>query len=434
MAPRRARGRTPGAYGPPWWEQSPELRLGTDRFEIGGAPGRLDSWGAFAAWYHGLSEGRQTLPDAARAEVQRVIAGAETDVEKARRLYRYLQKTTRYVSIQLGLGGWQPFDAEYVYERRYGDCKALTNYMQAMLAEAGIASDPVLIEAGEYGSDLDPAFPDNGFNHVVLRVPMRAPEISADPEAVWLECTSSHAAFGHLGAFTEGRPGLLVTPEGGRIVRTPTSDAGADETALVATLSLSADGDGTADARWSLRGEPRADALARLADRAGAERVLLGLAGRAVTASGGVDLDGVDARAETVRVGGALRVPNVARRAASRLLVPAAPFASAVPALPLAGERTQPLRLGHAYARRDSVRIVPPEGYGLLRAPEAVELEGPAGRYALRAVPQDDGALVVTRELVVSAMELPPEAYAEARAFFAAVAEADASRAVFKRE
>ena len=146
-------------FGPPWWEQLPELRLGTDRFEIGGAPGRLDSWDGLGRWYGGLSQGRQTLPPAAQAEALAVLEGATTDRGKARRLYDHLQRTTRYVSVQLGLGGWQPYDAAYVFERRYGDCKALTNYMQALLSFAGIASDPVLIEAGDDGTDLDPAFP-----------------------------------------------------------------------------------------------------------------------------------------------------------------------------------------------------------------------------------------------------------------------------------
>ena len=203
-------------FGPPWWEQLPELRLGTDRFEIGGAPGSLDSWDGLGRWYGGLARGRQQLPPAAHAQVLALLEGAETEREKARRLYRHLQQTTRYVSVQLGLGGWQPYDAAYVFERRYGDCKALTNYMQALLAFAGIDSDPVLIEAGDDGTDLDPDFPDNVFNHVILRLPMKTESLDTG-DAVWLECTSPYAAFGHLGSFTEGpaRPARRRRRRGG---------------------------------------------------------------------------------------------------------------------------------------------------------------------------------------------------------------------------
>ncbi len=58
--------------------------------------------------------------------------------QKVFALYDYLQKNTRYISVQLGIGGWQPFPADYVATKRYGDCKALSNFMVALLKEAGI--------------------------------------------------------------------------------------------------------------------------------------------------------------------------------------------------------------------------------------------------------------------------------------------------------
>ena len=433
-------------FGPPWWDQLPELRLGTDRFEIGGAPGRLDSWDALGAWYGGLARGRQTLPEGARAEVHRVVEGAATDREKARRLYRYLQQTTRYVSVQLGLGGWQPFDAAYVFERRYGDCKALTNYMQALLAEAGIASDPVLVEAGEEGSALDPDFPDNAFNHVVLRVslPDAAPP-GATPEppmrtatldpggAVWLECTSPYAAFGHLGAFTEGRPALRVTADGGEVVRTPTSGPDVNRTVRTAAVRLDGRGGAEADVVWALAGEARADAVAALdrataAEHAETLRRATGLPSLDVVA---LDLGDVAARPDTVRLGARLRVPHAARRAGDRLLVGLVPFAAAAPVLPEAEARAQPVWLGVARSERDSVRFALPDGYAVDRLPEPVSVENAVGRYRLAAA-VEGGDLVVVRDLVVAAPRLPAEAYAEARAFWAAVARADADRAVLR--
>ena len=420
-------------FGPPWWEQLPELRLGTDRFEIGGAPGRLDSWDGLGRWYGELAQGRQELPAAAHAEVRALLEGAETDREKARRLYRHLQQTTRYVSVQLGLGGWQPYDAAYVFERRYGDCKALTNYMQTLLAFAGIDSAPVLIEAGDDGTDLDPEFPDNVFNHVVLRLPMRTETLQTDG-AVWLECTSPYASFGHLGSFTEGRAGLLVTGDGGRLVQTPTSPPEANQTARTAEVRLDERGGARAEVTWALEGEPRADALAALdgateAERAAVFNRVVGL-GLDVVA---LDLSDLGPRPDRLRLAATLGIGVAARRAGSRLLVPAVPFAVGVPTLPAADDRRQPVRLGSAYAHRDSVRFVPPAGYAVDRVPPPAEIEGPVGRYALRAA-VEDGALVVVRELTVSGTELPAEAYDQARDFFAAVAAADAAVAVMRKE
>ncbi|WP_412060919.1 DUF3857 domain-containing protein [Rubrivirga sp. IMCC45206] len=424
-------------WGPPGWEQLPELRLGTDRFEIGGAQGRLDSWSAFGAWYDGLGADRQALPPGALAEVRRIVEGATTDAERARRLYRHLQATTRYVSIQLGLGGWQPFDAAYVFERRYGDCKALTNYMLAMLEAVGIAADPVLIEAGVEGSDLAEAFPQNAFNHVILRVPLpeyRVPTIAPDG-AVWLECTSPYAAFGHLGSFTENRPGLLIDGANSRIVRTPVSTPETNWTRLDADVVVDARGSATADLRWTLHGEPRTDAVAALAEATEVDRAatLRALAGIASADLGAVDVSAVAARPDTLELSAQLAVPGLARRAGTRLLVGLTPFAGAVAVPPAVDTRRQPVRLGAAYARRDSVRIALPDGYAVDGDLPPVEVVGVVGRYALRAAADGD-AIVVVRELVVDAPDQPAEAYGEVRAFFLAVAEADGMRAIARRE
>ncbi len=420
-------------FGPPWWEQLPELRLGTDRFEIGGSAGRLDSWEGMARWYGGLSEGRQQLPAAAQAEARLRLAGAETDREKARRLYRYLQETTRYVSVQLGLGGWQPYDAAYVFERRYGDCKALTNYMQALLAFAGIDSDPVLVEAGDDGTDLDPDFPDNVFNHVVLRLPMRTETLATDG-AVWLECTSPYAQFGHLGSFTEGRQALLISADGGHLIETPTSPPGANRTVRTAEVRLDDRGRAQADLAWELTGEPRADAIAALDGATEAERtsVLGAIAGTSLEIQA-LDLSALDARPDRLTLSATVSIGLAARRAGTRLLLPAVPFAPRPPSLPAADDRRQPLRLGSRYADLDSVRFVPPAGYAVDRVPPSAEIESAVGRYRL-AASVEGGALVVVRELVLEATELPAESYGQARAFFEAVAAADGAVAVLRRE
>ena len=95
-----------------------------------------------------LYEGRDILTPEVKSEIRALTANATSDTEKVHIVYDYLQKNTRYVSVQLGIGGWQPFDAEYVYENKYGDCKALTWFMKSMLETIGIKSYPALVSAG----------------------------------------------------------------------------------------------------------------------------------------------------------------------------------------------------------------------------------------------------------------------------------------------
>ncbi|THH41690.1 DUF3857 domain-containing protein [Neolewinella litorea] len=194
-------------------ETLPYVRVALGDFQIENYRGSFSDWSRFGSFIGSIMTGRDQLPDQLAAEVHAVVEGAATDRERVDRLYRFMQTRCRYVSVQLGIGGWQPFSATYVDENRYGDCKALSNYMGAMLKEVGIASYPVLINSSDvpyYAIRED--FATSAFNHMVLYVPS---------EEMYLECTSKHAPTGYLGESTLDRGVLWITPEGGRLARTP---------------------------------------------------------------------------------------------------------------------------------------------------------------------------------------------------------------------
>ncbi len=65
-----------------------------------------------------LYEGRGQLPEEARRTVHELVSGLSDDREKIKVLYRFLQQNTHYVGIELGIGGWQPYDASYVYNTK----------------------------------------------------------------------------------------------------------------------------------------------------------------------------------------------------------------------------------------------------------------------------------------------------------------------------
>jgi hypothetical protein len=199
-------------------ETLPYLRLGLGQFRIDDHYGSFRDWNAFGAFMHTLMAGRDVLPDRLAHEVREAVADLTTTEEKVDRLYRLLQEKTRYVSVQLGIGGWQPFSAQYVYTNAYGDCKALSNFMGAMLREVGIESYAVLINAADrVHVPLHENFATSAFNHMILYVP---------ETQTYLECTSKYSPTGYLGETTRGRTVLWITPEGGRLAQTPAAEAG----------------------------------------------------------------------------------------------------------------------------------------------------------------------------------------------------------------
>ena len=168
----------------------PHMYVTPERFLFYKIEGNSSSWEEYGKWQWGLMEGRDILPDRLKEIVHEITDTISLRREKIRALYNYLGHTTRYVSIQMGLGGLQPMTATQVYENGFGDCKALTNYLKALLKECGIESNYVEINTQNPKILRDHASVYQT-NHAILKVP--------DPEGdLWLECTNSEIPFGFL--------------------------------------------------------------------------------------------------------------------------------------------------------------------------------------------------------------------------------------------
>ncbi len=177
--------------------------------------GQFNDWKSFGLWMNeNLLKDKRKLPESTVALVKEMTKDLATDREKAKKIYEYLQSKTRYISIQIGIGGFEPFPAADVDRLGYGDCKALVNYMQALLDVVNIPSFYCVVEAGPSKIDVDPNFANivDG-NHIILCLPF-------EKDTTWLECTSQQMPFGYLGDFTDDRLVLACTEEGGKILRT----------------------------------------------------------------------------------------------------------------------------------------------------------------------------------------------------------------------
>ncbi len=236
------------------------ITLAPVKFGMDGFEADMGTWKSFGLWFYQLNQGRSELPESFRKEIQNMVKDAVNEKEKIQILYQYLQKNYRYVSIQLGLGGWRPMPSEEVLSKKYGDCKGLTLFMQAMLDEVGISADYTLVRAGD-DATFDQHFPSNQFNHAILRVRL-------GQEKYWLECTSSQLPAGFLGSFTKNRNVLVITPEGGEIDHTPAySEPDFNRTKINASIILREDGNAQIDGAISYHGFPAETIIMKTFDK-----------------------------------------------------------------------------------------------------------------------------------------------------------------------
>ncbi len=199
-----------------YWRVFPRIDFASKSFSFYGLNGDMSSWQSFGQFIKALNADVCTLTPQREAEIRKMTDTIKSDKGKARFLYNYMQQNMRYVSIQLGIGGLKPFAANFVDQKKYGDCKALSNYMSALLRAVNIPSYYAIVNADANQEPADAKFPFDYFNHVILCVPFKN-------DTTWLECTSKTNQFGKLGPFTENRRALLITENGGRLVNTPRS-------------------------------------------------------------------------------------------------------------------------------------------------------------------------------------------------------------------
>lgn len=407
-------------YAPSGYNLLPQILVSPDVFKADGYTGSMASWKSFGQFQNELAKGRDELSPTLKEKVSELTAGLKTDSEKIAVLYRYLQENTRYVSVQLGIGGWQPFDAQYVEKNKYGDCKALSNFMKALLKEAGIPSHTVLVKAGEQFLDLPEDFATNAFNHMILYVPS---------QDVWLECTSTSFPPNYLGSFTGSRKVMLVTEQGGKIARTPElkENVASNHT----EVNVSADGKASIAFRSILRGTlhewyryalenlPPSEMKKQIQEQSPLPQAYFS------------QLDVVAEKAEpAARLDYKMDVPQFGSKAGKRLFLPLNPVNAFSDVPPANDKRLHPVEVSTGYVEQDTIIFRLPEGYSVESIPaENTTLTTEFGSYSSQIFRQEK-ALVLVRRLEMKPVRLPAERYGEWRNFCRDVAKSDAMKVV----
>ena len=200
---------------PVFKEFIPMVLIASDKFHADGIDGNANNWGELGKWmYDKILAGRQDLSTETISIVKSLVQDVEDPLKRAEIVYEYVQKNTRYISVQVGIGGYQPIAAIDVDKVKYGDCKGLSNYTKALLDIVGVESYYTHVEAGSEKIDFEEDFASlSQGNHAILSIPY-------NDQLYWIDCTSQIHPFNFIGDFTDDRNVLIMKPEGGEIVKT----------------------------------------------------------------------------------------------------------------------------------------------------------------------------------------------------------------------
>ncbi|MBW8686862.1 DUF3857 domain-containing protein [Chitinophaga rhizophila] len=415
-------------YATRWTSRTTAVLLGPSVIEMQQYKGNGNTWEEYGRFMYTLNQGRDVLPDNVKQTVHQLTDGL-TREEKITKLYHYLQQHTRYISIQLGIGGWQTFDAGYVAAKGYGDCKALSNYMCALLKEAGIRSACALVYAGDNNNDVTRAdFPSSRFNHVIVCVP-------GGKDTTWLECTSNTAPVGYLGEFTADRSVLMYNEEGGKLIRTPAYTLEQNQQVRTIDAKVEESGDMTLQAVTRYTGLQQDDLHSRV-NQLTKDKIIEKLKQAGLFASYDVQrydwkeqksllpfIDeqiGISARNYATVTGKRMFIePNLLNKRAGRLSSDSS--------------RQSDIYLHYSYRDIDSVKITIPDGYSAETMPQPVTLQSPFGRYTSSTV-LEGNTIIYIRSIDHRGGMYPAGSYEELVKFYNSMYKADRSRIVLVKK
>ncbi|MFT4023268.1 MAG: DUF3857 domain-containing protein [Flavihumibacter sp.] len=413
---------------PPYFELLPSVQFTMGEFRMENFTGSFNTWKEYGQFIGRMREGLDELPPDIKTKVRELTASVQSPEEKVNILYDYLQKHSHYISVQIGIGGWRPFPASYVASKGYGDCKALSNYMVALLKEAGIRSYYTLINAGDRRRDILPDFPSPYFNHAICVVPLAK-------DTIWLECTSQTNPFGYTGSATGNRHALLITEEGGIVVATPRF--GKKENKQVYRLSGKLLPDGTLQMhavnfyqgvscevrQYIVNAYSKEEQLKYL-------RTALEIPSYDISA---FKISEERKRLPQVHENYDFQAPHYAQISGKRIFLQPNVLNRWTRKLSTDTARQYMIDLANDLAETDSVEVDIPEGYTLEAAIKPLKLSTPFGNYEV-SVALNGNRILYTRQLELNRGRFEAKLYTELAKFYEQLYKSDNSRIVLVKK
>ena len=219
---------------PPVGEIAPHLHVST-----------YETWQQVGSWYFGLIKDQLYVDSDLQQQVSKLVVGKNSVYDKVSAIYDWVLNNTRYVALEFGIHGYQPYRIDEIVKRGFGDCKDKASLLFAMLTHAGIDAHIVLVRTREKGDLARPSPSLALFDHMIVYVP------SIDR---YLDGTAEYAGVDDLPFTDQGVLALHVWEGGSELRRTPVFSADRNTQRVHYTIDLDEKGVGFLKAKEYHRG------------------------------------------------------------------------------------------------------------------------------------------------------------------------------------
>jgi transglutaminase-like putative cysteine protease len=413
----------PEQYSPPLRELLPVILFASNEFQYEGVNAKVNDWNSMGKWFNdNLLSGRSRVNEETKNKVLELVKGVDDPIERAKLIYKYVQDNTRYISVQVGIGGMQPISAKAVDDVKYGDCKGLTNYTKSLLEIVGVKSYYTRLYASSSQQiSVDKDFVSFGgqTNHVILNIPN-------NEENIWLECTSQKLPFGFIGDFTDDRDVLVITPEGGKIEHTKKYSV--EENLQVIKGNCQVANNGGISARVNIKSKGiQYDNKYWLETQT--ERDLDTHYKEQWPYINSVKVNNMNLENDKNRIefieDVSFQAANYAKKVGNRLLFAINVLNRNKHVPDRYRDREFPLKVNRGFTDVDEIEISLPQDYKVEALPKNTTIENKFGSYNTEIIVKDESTLIYKREFIINDGEFPKEDYSSFRSFYKEVSKQD---------
>lgn len=411
---------------PPLRERYPRVIIAPTEFCFDQQCGNMSDWNSYGVWVSGLLKDRDILLDETKAKIKDLVKDCKSDKEKVEVLYKYLQGNTRYVSIQLGIGGFQPINASTVFKTGYGDCKGLSNLMKAFLKVVDIPSNYCEISMSE--KELYKDFTNvNQTDHAILLVPL-------ERDSVWLECTSQTLPFNYIHEDIAGHDALVITDNGAKICRLPSYTD--QQNKKISIVNINVAEDGTAKGNISFTENLHGYASSKYYTTSNNRERMVEYINRNMKLPK-IQLDNLRSKEEktslpSCELSADFIITDFANKTGSRLFIPICPLNKGNYNIFTSSKREQDIHINYGFSESDSIIINIPEGYASESLPKDIFLETPFGKLEIQIKVEENKILYIQNIDILSGKYDKGE-YEGIKSFFSQITSATTRKFVLKK-
>jgi transglutaminase-like putative cysteine protease len=310
-----------------------------------------------------------------------ITHGVADELDKVKKIYRWVQKNIRYVAIEDGLNGFIPRPAALVLHRRYGDCKDKSSLLKALMTSQGIDASMVWVGT----RDLPYKYTD--FPSVMVDNHMIAAYWDKTGKPHLLDGTSHNHPIDVTPSFIQGKQCLIDRgPDKYVLYDIPVSSP--EENTIIDSVFMHLSNDTlTGNGQAYFTGEPKVDMIDRF-DGADAKRFKNIVMAVLPKGSNKLNVDSVrlsdiNKVDDTLRVGYKFNLPNYISFRNNNIYVNLN-LDKTLQDINIKPERIQPIEREYTVLKKIVCVFQIPEGYEIQKVPEETKYQNDKYSFTLK--------------------------------------------------